>query len=741
MGEWTIDALTVNGDSRVRVTGFAANARTAVQRDAIEANGGSIYFLSQRDIVKDSETVQVEIRDRISRQVLATRTLTRDVDYRLNTIQGTILLDEPIVSGASGDGIVSVPGGATITVLVVTYDFLPIGGFEGLVAGGRVEGWVSDSVRLGFEGQQDRTTAPDTTVLALDLLYQPTDASSVLVEFGQSEGPGLGLAASQNGGLTIDRFGPTGTGGTAYAQRVTGELSFGDIGLGDGFLSFFLAHEDEGFADPDGLVEFDRLRGRMAGELMVGSDTALTFGARFIDEDGGLNEADGWIGLAHNWTDRSQTAVELRRVDQSGPAATVETGARTDFALRQTIEASDRLTWWIYGQATLDREGDISRDDRLGVGAEIAMYETMALATDISYGTLGWGIDIGIVESVADGHTRRFAYRLDPERRLDTGLSGPENGTLVVSGERPVSENWSQTAEVTYDIFDVEPTILNTYGVTWTPSTTWRYQFGAVSGTSIEPDGEQITRTGLSFGALRTVEYGTTLSARFEWAQNRSNEDGNPDTNTDTYAFRWISETIASEDWRFLTRLDVAFADSEVDSAIQGRFVEGDIGYAYRPAMSDDLIGLISYTYLLDEPGPDQVNSDGDDDGLGQRSHILNLSVNKRLSDYWSVNAKYGLRHRTLLARGGADLGSGIAQLGVLRFDYHLNDSWDILAEGRIMHYNGLGSEPGALFAIARDITDEVDIGVGYLWGDTPDNLRQIDPAEQGFFVTLTASF
>jgi hypothetical protein len=34
-----------------------------------------------------------------------------------------------------------------------------------------------------------------------------------------------------------------------------------------------------------------------------------------------------------------------------------------------------------------------------------------------------------------------------------------------------------------------------------------------------------------------------------------------------------------------------------------------------------------------------------------------------------------------------------------------------------------------------------VDIGVGYLWGDTPDNLRQIDPADEGFFMTLTASF
>jgi uncharacterized repeat protein (TIGR01451 family) len=741
IGEWTSDAITSNGDPRVRVTGFAAQARTAVQRDAIEANGGSIYFLSQRDIVKDSETVMVEVRDRISRQVLSSRTLTRDTDYRLNTIQGTILLDEPLVSSTSGDGIAAIPGGATVTVLVVVYDYLPVGGVDALVAGGRVEGWVTDSLRLGAEGQQDQTTAPDTTVLALDLLYQPTEGSSVLVELGQSDGPGLGLAASQNGGLTVDRFAPTGTGETAYAQRITGELSFGDVGLGEGFLSFFLAHEDEGFADPDGLVEADRWRGRLAANVAVGEDTYLTFGGRFINEDDGIDEADGWIGLAHAWSQSSMTAVELRRVDQSGPSADVETGARTDFAIRQTIAASDRLTWWVYGQATLDVEGDISRDDRVGFGAEIAMYDTIAFAGDLSYGTLGWGVDIGIVETDPDGHSRRFAYRLDPDRRLDTGLSGPENGAFVVSGERLISENWSQTAEATYDIFDETPSLLNAYGVTWTPSTEWRFQFAALSGTSVEPDGEEIDRTGLSFGMQRTVELGTTVSARLEWAQNRSTDEDNPDTNTDTYAFRWASETLMSDDWRLLTRLDMAVAESAESSAIDGRFTEADIGYAYRPAASDDLIGLISYTFLLDEPGPDQVNIDGDDEGLGQRSHIVNMSLNKRVSERWSMNAKYGWRYRMLLSRDGDDLGSGTAQLGVLRFDYHVTDEWDVLAEGRVMYYDGLGSQTGALLAVARDLTEEVDIGVGYLWGDTPDNLRQIDPADEGFFVTLTASF
>ena len=52
-------------------------------------------------------------------------------------------------------------------------------------------------------------------------------------------------------------------------------------------------------------------------------------------------------------------------------------------------------------------------------------------------------------------------------------------------------------------------------------------------------------------------------------------------------------------------------SDADTDNLRDGRYVEARLGYAYRPVDSDRLNALISYTYLYDMPGADQVNVDG----------------------------------------------------------------------------------------------------------------------------------
>jgi hypothetical protein len=56
---------------------------------------------------------------------------------------------------------------------------------------------------------------------------------------------------------------------------------------------------------------------------------------------------------------------------------------------------------------------------------------------------------------------------------------------------------------------------------------------------------------------------------------------------------------------------DAIFADADTGNLRGGTYVEAQLGYAYRPVANDRLNGLISYTYLYDLPGADQVNVDG----------------------------------------------------------------------------------------------------------------------------------
>lgn len=86
------------GSVQARV--FAAETGMRYRRD--EFQGGGItgpYALGSRAIVANSETVAIEVRDRLrSEVVLSRRELVRFVDYDIDTIAGTIAFAEPVLS-------------------------------------------------------------------------------------------------------------------------------------------------------------------------------------------------------------------------------------------------------------------------------------------------------------------------------------------------------------------------------------------------------------------------------------------------------------------------------------------------------------------------------------------------------------------------------------------------------------------------------------------------------------------
>ena len=98
-----------------------------------------------------------------------------------------------------------------------------------------------------------------------------------------------------------------------------------------------------------------------------------------------------------------------------------------------------------------------------------------------------------------------------------------------------------------------------------------------------------------------------------------------------------------SEDWRLLTSLDAVISESATDS-LDGEYVEGSIGYAYRPVETDRLNALFKYTFLYDYPGVDQVTVNGTTSGPAQLSNILSADVSYDLSKIVTLGAKYGVR-------------------------------------------------------------------------------------------------
>src|SRR5690606_29472927 len=113
-----------HGEARASLDAHAALPGTLGQRDELLGTGGSAYILHQQDIVADSEVLTVEIRDALTGIVKSTRRLVKGTDYRINYLQGTVILSAPLTPTAGSQPFLG--GEADAQYLVVQYEYVPL---------------------------------------------------------------------------------------------------------------------------------------------------------------------------------------------------------------------------------------------------------------------------------------------------------------------------------------------------------------------------------------------------------------------------------------------------------------------------------------------------------------------------------------------------------------------------------------------------------------------------------------
>lgn len=95
----TLNGLKFERQGKVlNVAGFAAETTQDHVRDELPGSGlAGLYQLSHREIVPNTDTITIETRDRLrAERILASKTLTRDVDYDLDYATGALTFRDPI---------------------------------------------------------------------------------------------------------------------------------------------------------------------------------------------------------------------------------------------------------------------------------------------------------------------------------------------------------------------------------------------------------------------------------------------------------------------------------------------------------------------------------------------------------------------------------------------------------------------------------------------------------------------
>ena len=757
------DGFTGFGERRLQVEGFAAEPGTASAREDFRGTGGSLYYLRHQDITMGSERVRIEVRDKDSGLVLHSQDLVAGLDYEINSLQGRVILSQPLSANADGSGLIRSAGSLSgnPAFLVVGYEYSPgLEQLDDMAYGGRAAYWLNDKVRVGMTGsQQEQTGREDQTLGGADVLLRHSEGTWLKLESAQTRGDSLDQRFSYDGGFGFGQQ-SVGSDSRARANRIETAFDLRDVvDDAEGRGTFYYEKRDAGFAAPGRLTD-------LAAEQIGGSYTAplsekteLIVKGDQTDEQGGLSRRAVEGTVAYDLSDAWRLSAGLRNDRQTygdryrnlfiGTYAgyadgQYDEGERNDAILQALYHESE--DWSLYGftQATLSRDEGREANNRIGVGGDYRLNERTTLNGELSGGNLGLGGKAGVNYDATERTNLYLNYQLDNDRGDDgfasrSGLYGNgRTGQLVTGARSRWTDSTSVYAEQRVQHGDQAGQIQG-YGLDFAPDEYWSYGLSTEFGTFNSETEYELKRraygakVGYSNGDLR-------YASRLEYRQDSSDVQ-----DLSVWLMRNNLSYQVNPDWRFLGRLDFSVGDSDRGDYFDGDFVEASLGYAYRPVLNDRLNLLTKYTYLADLPPPDQVsNATGTTVDYAQRSHVFAVDGIYDLTERWSIGGKYAYRLGELrMSRDtSADWFSSRGQLLAARVDWHVVKKWDLMLEVRRREESQAeDSKTGALVGVYRHFGNHFKMGVGYNFSDFSDDLTDMSFRSQGWFINAVGKY
>jgi hypothetical protein len=727
------------GESKTHLKLFASEAQTAVGHSEFLGTGGSLYYLRHTDLLPGSDIVNLEIRDATTGRVESTVQLVRGVDYEIDEMQGRIILTRPL-SQVTRENLPTITRDAPLdgydNVLLVDYEYVPVGFDDDQIAAGfRGKQWFGDHVAFGATYIDENRSGDDYSLKSADLTLQAGRGTYVKLEHVTTESTAAPIFYSDNGGLSFLRRNPdSDLVRKGDADSVEARINFMELGWTqrdwtagawwrDIDAGYSISRYDSGLPVLEYGAEF-------AGDL----NDQWRLSGRYSQAERG-DDAIEQAQLLANWRpgEYSEWTAELRRVteERDGVAAT---GTLAAVRYDQRIGSSFDL----YGIAQVtvdDDDGAYEENDSYSLGGKYLFTNLSTVGAEASTGDRGDAFQLNGEYRLSPDHTFYGAYTHSTDRTTYDPLFVNRDPGGLTLGQRWRMSNrtnlynesqWLRSGEGAKE----ENGIAHTFGMDFYPGSNVNLGFTLQDG-KLDANSGTVDRQAVSInGGWSSAD--TSWDSKLEYRRDRGAEQRD----------QWVSTNRLmhklNESWRIAARLNYADTQDLLDEAASAKFIEGNVGFAWRPWDSNKIGLLGKYTYLYDRGSAGQE----DDSNYDQRSHVFAIEGTYRPNAQWEFAGK--LAHRIGEARLGRGQGEWLdssTDFAAVQGRFYLSDSWSALAEHRWLRVEDGGTRKGWLVGVDRDISDNFRVGVGYNLTDFSDDLTELEYDYKGWFLNIVGYY
>ena len=618
----------------VRAEAFGARIGTTFRRDEFQGNGlAGPYTLGTRDILFNSERVTIEVRDRFrSEVVVASRSLTRFIDYNIDLLSGTITFSEPILSRDAD---------LNPQIVIIEYETGAPGG-GAINAGVRAE-WAADdgAVRIGASAISDANAGERTHLAVADARVRLGTASELRAEAAISAADGETANAwlvemqHQTGKLDVVAYARQIEAGYGVGQQSLAETGRRKLGLDARYLFDDSLSGTASLLQDESLVDAAQRRGAQVELAWRSPDTDARLGlARF--EDRLANGARGVSTVLR--TAASQRLFDNRLeigADSSfalGKATSLDLPPRHRLDLRYALSSDVRLT----GSYEIADSAAI-KARTLRAGVELSPWTGGRIVSSLGQNTGGDGpripfAGVSLAQSVTVSSSLNLGATLEANRLL-----GPAPGREdVINPAQPLANGGP---------LGIDRTLFEDFtAVTLTGA--WRSGRWTANLRAEYRDGQFANRMGAALGVIRQLGEGRALGGSLLWT--RSTAPGGAMSEIIDAGIT-LAHRPDGSDFAMLGR--IAYRSDAVSGGVAGQF--GPVGRTALDvtgdAVSRRLVGSLSANWSPRGGG-----------GAGQIGEI-GLFLGSR----YSFDSLEGLDLAGLTALAGLDVRIGLSE----RFD------------------------------------------------------------------------